>query len=193
MKIEFNPQKIFHSSKMAAVTSCEHTLYLTKFICHTSYHFFEGLFVMENIMIFCLFTEKSFSGIVPHKQKIKSGEAVLRFYPSFFSLTKKDSHRLIGHWKFTSLPKYGAVEGGFAFQAVPDNPNGDKSLVFFFATRSGKEIHALFDSVCRAGEVGIRQDSHSGTSSIILFALIFLLTHNCLKRKQNFRYVKRVD
>lgn len=105
--------------------------------------------------------EKSFSGIVPHKQKIKSGEAVLRFYPSFFSLTKKDSHRLIGHWKFTSLPKYGAVEGGFAFQAVPDNPNGDKSLVFFFATRSGKEIHALFDSVCRAGEVGIRQDSHS--------------------------------
>ena len=173
MKIEFNPQKIFHSSKMAAVTSCEHTLYLTNFICHTSYHFFEGLFVMENIMIFCLFTEKSFSGIVPHKQKIKSGEAVLRFYPSFFSLTKKDSHRLIGHWKFTSLPKYGAVEGGFAFQAVPDNPNGDKSLVFFFATRSGKEIHALFDSVCRAGEVGIRQDSHSGTSSIILFTLIF--------------------
>lgn len=105
--------------------------------------------------------EKSFEGIVPHKQKIKAGEAVLRFYSTFFSLTKKDSHRLIGHWNFTSLPKYGAVDGGFAFQAIPESPTGDKPAIFFFATRSGKEIHALFDSVCRPGEVGKRQDSHS--------------------------------
>lgn len=136
-------------------------------------------------MTFSLFAEKSFTGIVPHKQKIKSGEAVLRFYPSFFSLTKKDSHRLIGHWKFTSLPKYGAVEGGFAFQAVPESPNGDKSLIFFFATRSGREIHTLFDSVCRAGEDGIRQDSHSGTCSIILFALIFSNETEVLKERKN--------
>lgn len=99
---------------------------------------------------------------MPHKQKIKSGEAVLRFYSTFFSLTKKDSYRLIGHWKLTSLPKYGAVNGGFAFQAGPESPTGDKAVIYFFATRSGKEIHALFDSVCRAGELGPRQESNSG-------------------------------
>ena len=111
---------------------------------------------------------------MPHKQKIKAGEAVLRFYSTFFSLTKKDSHRLIGHWNFTSLPKYGAVDGGFAFQAIPESPTGDKPAIFFFATRSGKEIHALFDSVCRPGEVGKRQDSHSGTCCFILFLVIVL-------------------
>ena len=99
---------------------------------------------------------------MPHKQKIKSGEAVLRFYSTFFSLTKKDSYRLIGQWKLTSLPKYGAVNGGFAFQAGPESPTGDKPVIYFFATRSGKEIHTLFDSVCRAGELGLRQESHSG-------------------------------
>ncbi|XP_022804318.1 uncharacterized protein LOC111341591 [Stylophora pistillata] len=97
--------------------------------------------------------EKSFEGIVPHKQKIKAGEAHLRFYATFFSLTKKDSYRLIGHWKFTALPKYGAVEAGFAFQASQESQSGDKLMTYFFATRAGKEIHALFDSVCRAGEV----------------------------------------
>lgn len=107
--------------------------------------------------------EKSFEGIVPHKQKIKSGEAVLRFYSTFFSLTKKDSYRLIGHWKLTALPKYGAVDGGFAFQTSPESPTGDKPVIYFFATRAGREIHALFDSVCRAGEGLPRQYSQSGT------------------------------
>ena len=110
-----------------------------------------------------MFSEKSFEGIVPHKQKIKSGEAVLRFYSTFFSLTKKDSYRLIGHWKLTSLPKYGAVDGGFAFQAGPESPTGDKPVIYFFATRSGREIQALFDSVCRAGEAVLGQESHTGT------------------------------
>ena len=114
-------------------------------------------------VFFSFLSEQSFQGIVPHKQKIKSGEAVLRFYSTFFSLTKKDSYRLIGHWKLTSLPKYGAVEGGFAFQAGPESPTGDKPVIYFFATRSGREIHALFDSVCRAGEAVPGQQTHSGT------------------------------
>lgn len=116
----------------------------------------------ENVFLPSLSLEKSFQGIVPHKQKIKAGEAVLRFYSTFFSLTKKDNYRLIGHWKFTSLPKYGAVEGGFAFQARPDSPTGDKLLTYFFATRSGREIQQLFDNVCRAGEVMPNQEFQSG-------------------------------
>lgn len=107
-------------------------------------------------------SEKSFEGIVPHKQKIKAGEAHLRFYATFFSLTKKDSYRLIGHWKFTALPKYGAVEAGFAFQASQESQSGDKLMTYFFATRAGKEIHSLFDSVCRAGEVVSGQECLSG-------------------------------
>ncbi|KAL9973371.1 hypothetical protein ACROYT_G019822 [Oculina patagonica] len=105
--------------------------------------------------------EKAFQGIVPHKQKIKAGEAVLRFYSTFFSLTKKDNYRLIGHWKFTALPKYGAVEGGFAFQARPDSPTGDKLFTYFFATRSGREIQQLFDNVCRGSEVEPNQEFQS--------------------------------
>ena len=114
-------------------------------------------------MLFMFFSvEKSFEGIVPHKQKIKAGEAVLRFYNTFFSLTKKDNYRLIGHWKFTALPKYGALEGGFAFQARPDPLSGDKLLTYFFATRSGREIQQLFDSVCRADEMVPSQECQSG-------------------------------
>ena len=102
---------------------------------------------------------------MPHKQKIKSGEAVLRFYNTFFSLTKKDNYRLIGNWKFKALPKYGAVEGGFAFQARPESPTGDKLFTYYFATRSGKEIQVLFDSVCRAGEAV--PECQSGTDMLI--------------------------
>ena len=100
-----------------------------------------------------LFAEKWFEGIVPHKQKIKSGEATLRFYreKGFFSLTKKDSYRCTGKWDLKDLPKYGAVDGGFAFQTAAGTNTGVANI-YYFATRAGKEIHQLFDSVCRAGE-----------------------------------------
>lgn len=105
---------------------------------------------------------------MPHKQKIKAGEANLRFYNTFFSLTKKDNYRLIGHWKFTALPKYGALEGGFAFQARPDPLSGDKLLTYFFATRSGREIQQLFDSVCRADEMVPGQECQTGIAVLTL-------------------------
>lgn len=99
--------------------------------------------------------EKAFEGIVPHKQKIKSGEATLRFYSqsSFFCLSHKDNFKCIGRWKLVDLPKYGAVEAGFAFETTDSNSN-DKKSMYLFGTSKGKEIHQLFDSVCRAGEPG---------------------------------------
>ena len=113
-------------------------------------------FLVKGKHFYCLLSssiEKSFEGIVPHRQKIKSGEAKLRFYgqSAFFCLSRKDNFKCIGRWKLVDLPKYGAVDGGFAFETIDSNSN-DKKSMYFFSTSKGKEIHQLFDSVCRIGE-----------------------------------------
>lgn len=96
------------------------------------------------------YLEQSFDGIVPNKQKIKSGEATLRFYKDFFSLTRKDNYRLIGKWKFVDLPHYGAVYGAFAFGVK----EGGETCIYYFATKHGRELHQLFDNVCRGSVAG---------------------------------------
>lgn len=57
------------------------------------------------------------------------------------------------------------MEGGFAFQARPDSPTGDKLFTYFFATRSGREIQQLFDNVCRGSEVEPNQEFQTGTDT----------------------------
>ena len=111
---------------------------------------------------------------------------MLRFYSSFFSLTRKDNYRCIGLWKLKALPKYGAVDGGFAFQDGGETHGaGGNPVIYFFSTRSGKEIHALFDSVCRAGEITQSQEAQQGKSNVVcpLFGLeqqeSFLILRNC--------------
>jgi hypothetical protein len=96
--------------------------------------------------------EESFDGIIPNKQKIKSGEATLRFYKNFFSLTRKDNYRLIGKWNLVDLPHYGAVYGAFAFEVKEGSSGG--TCIYYFATKHGRELHQLFDNVCRGAEVG---------------------------------------
>ena len=105
-----------------------------------------------------------------HKQKIKSGEATLRFYSQslFFCLSRKDSFKCVGRWKLVDLPKYGAVESGFAFETTDTNSNDRKSM-YLFETSKGKEIHQLFDSVCRAGEAGSAAATNQGNSIYVLF------------------------
>ncbi|XP_032223132.1 uncharacterized protein LOC5521977 [Nematostella vectensis] len=98
--------------------------------------------------------EQSYQGIIPrHKQKIKSGEATLRFYKTFFTLTRKDNFKCLGKWNLVDLPHYGAVDGGFAFQVKDETTSHGLPSIYYFATRQGKEIHELFDSVCRGADV----------------------------------------
>lgn len=103
-------------------------------------------------IIYSIFTEQSFDGIIPHKQKLKSGEATLRFYKTFFSLTRKDNYRYIGKWNLIDLPHYGAVYGAFAFE-VKEGSSGTTNM-YYFATKHGRELHQLFDSVCKGTVVG---------------------------------------
>ena len=50
------------------------------------------------------------------------------------------------------LPHYGAVYGAFAFE-VKEGSSGATNM-YYFATKHGRELHQLFDSVCRGTEVG---------------------------------------
>lgn len=45
------------------------------------------------------------------------------------------------------LSHYGAVYGAFAFD-VKEGPSGSTQM-YYFSTKHGRELHQLFDSVCK--------------------------------------------
>ena len=103
--------------------------------CHTL-HIIYSLF----------FTETTYQVTVPSKQKLKTGEATLRVYNNFFSLTNNKSLRCTGRWLFCDVHRYAAVDSSaFLFEiATKSNENG---YLYRLTTGEGDEIVQLFDYV----------------------------------------------
>ena len=54
--------------------------------------------------------------VLPTQKKIQPGDATLRFFPAYFSLTSGNPCTCLGYWMHNQLRKYGG-SAGFSFEA----------------------------------------------------------------------------
>ncbi|XP_065199236.1 protein Dok-7-like [Sycon ciliatum] len=82
--------------------------------------------------------------VLPTQNKIKAGEATLRFFPSYFSLTSGNPCACLGYWMHNQLRRYGG-SSGFSFEAGSKCYGGEG--VYRLESKHGAKIKDLFDRV----------------------------------------------
>ncbi|XP_061584304.1 protein Dok-7 [Cololabis saira] len=88
-----------------------------------------------------------FSVTVEPGTKLESGPASLHLCNDMLVLSRGHPPAIIGHWKLSTLRRYGAVPNGFVFEG--GTRCGNWAGVFFLSCSEGEQISFLFDCIVR--------------------------------------------
>ncbi|XP_065183848.1 protein Dok-7-like [Sycon ciliatum] len=81
---------------------------------------------------------------------VPAGDAIMRFYPRFFSLTNGSPPVCLGLWQHNHLRRYGGSQG-FSFESGSRSIGGPE--VYRLATHQGASIKELFDCVAHGRQL----------------------------------------
>ncbi|XP_019744822.1 protein Dok-7 isoform X3 [Hippocampus comes] len=119
-------------------------------LAHTlvlGFHSREALLAWDSRVRYSLGEVHRFGVTVEPGTKLEIGPASLHLCNNLLALTRGLPPAIIGHWKLSSLRRYGAVPNGFVFEG--GTRCGFWAGVFFLSCSDGEQISFLFDCIVR--------------------------------------------
>ncbi|XP_078578924.1 uncharacterized protein LOC144863536 isoform X2 [Branchiostoma floridae x Branchiostoma japonicum] len=86
-----------------------------------------------------------FPVVIPSGSKFPTGPAMLHFYSNYFCLTHGVPPKLLWCWQLQGIRRYGAIAGGFSFEA--GSKCGKGSGLFYIHTEEADSLQMLFNCV----------------------------------------------